>query len=125
MAAPLITVNATDPQARYMSGSVGLVVASQSSPTIGVGASFSDFHVDADIPLLSLSGESAGATAVLSWPAQLSSIWVLESSSSLEAGASWSEVAAKNVTYADGQKVHQQAAPIGESGNSFFRLRKL
>jgi hypothetical protein len=61
-------------------------------------------------------------TVKVSWPAQQEDIWVLESSSSIDAGATWTEITAEKISYANGLNTYTVSSPTGDS---FFRLRRI
>ena len=63
---PLKRLTATDPDALYASGQVGLIVASQGDTTIAADATFDNFLVTTAEPRL--SAEVSGGSLVVSWP---------------------------------------------------------
>ncbi len=63
---PLIRLPANDPGNLYPSGQVGLVVASQGSPTIQADATFDNFLATTAEPRLTVA--MSGGSVVLTWP---------------------------------------------------------
>ena len=108
---PLIRLPANDPDNYYPSGQVGLVVASQSDPTIPADATWDNFLVTTAEPRLSVT--QSGGSVVLSWPFIP---YRLQSSPSLSAPV-WTDVTT-GITLSGGQYVYS-ATP---TGSQYFRL---
>jgi hypothetical protein len=122
---PVKRILAIDKLTMFTNGFVGLIVADHpsDSPSHACSATFDNFYVAAAEPSLSLDPSSG--TAVVSWSASLDGIWVLESSPTLSPGIGWTEVAAAQVAFSTGQKVHTASSPMTSSTSTYYRLRKL
>ncbi len=129
---PIKTVMGTDTRSAvpYTSGQVGLVVASEGSFTVSGDATFDNFFADAAEPILTFDGSSG--SAVISWPGNLTGLWVLESSPDLGPTAVWTQVPLGNAStvttiYSPGtvQSTYTATAAMTATGNTLFRLRKL
>lgn len=125
----LLTTLGTDD--KYAAGKVGLLAASQGNLSAHGDATFDNFYADIAEPTLSFDGSSG--TAVISWPGNLTCIWVLESSATVGSGAVWTEVPTttgginSKVVYdpATHLNTYTAATPMDSTGNTYYRLRKL
>jgi len=124
---PIKTVLGTDTKTPvpYTSGKVGLVVASQGSCTVGGDATFDNFFVDVAEPRLLFDGSSG--SAVISWPGNLTGLWVLESSPTLGTGAVWTGVPLTDVVFSPEtlQNTYTATTPMNSTGDTLYRLRRL
>jgi hypothetical protein len=122
---PVKRILAVDTITLFPNGYVGVIVADHPSdvPSHACTATFDNFYVAAAEPRLAM--DTSSGTAVLSWSASLDGIWVLESSSSLDPAAVWTEITADQVTTTAGQKSHTDTAAVGVNGDTYFRLRRL
>jgi hypothetical protein len=101
-----------------VSGKVGIVTFQNNAGS--PDATFDNFIARAAAPSATIAADSGSVE--VSWPAQQEGIWVLESSSSIETGATWTEITAENITYSSGQNTYSASSA---SGNTFYRLRKV
>ena len=106
------------------SGKVGLVVFDH--PAQGdhaVNATFDNFFAEVAEPRLSL--DTSSGSAVVSWPGNLANIWALESGTNVSTGSVWIEVPAINIGYSAGLNMHTNTAPMTETENTYYRLRRI
>ncbi|MCL4786268.1 MAG: hypothetical protein KJ070_05655 [Verrucomicrobia bacterium] len=108
---PLIRLPANDPAESYPSGRVGLVVASQSSPTVAPDVTFDNFFVTTAEPRIDFT--QSGSNLILSWP-QIP--FRLESNPSLNP-ATWTQVTS-GITQAGDRSVYT----VPTAGSQYFRL---
>ncbi len=106
-------------------GQVGLVVANDPSDGTqhSCRARFDNFFTEVSEPRITLVGTNGTGNAVVSWPGNFASIWALQSSTNLNSG--WTEVKPKDVAYAGGLNVHTNLAPMAETDNTFYRLKRI
>jgi len=102
----------------FISGTVGLGVFQNNAGS--PDTTLDNFMAGPWAPSASIASDSGSVK--VSWPAQQEGIWVLESSSSIDMGATWTEITAEKITYANGQNTYTASS---SSGDSFFRLRKI
>jgi len=122
---PVKRLFATDVLSMFTNGYVGVIVADHpsDSPPHACWATFDNFYVAAAEPRLSV--DTSSGTNSVSWSASLDGIWVLESSSTVGPGAIWTEIAANQIAFLNGQRTHTEAAAMAENPNTYYRLRKL
>jgi hypothetical protein len=120
-------ITASDPN--YTSGSLGLISASQgddaASPTVNAFVTFDNFYADTAEPRLAMSEDSAG-NVVLTWPANLASIWTLQTSPSIAPDAVWTEISgapAQAISYDSTSGLNSYKTPMSASTSMFFRLQ--
>src|SRR5207249_3058155 len=116
------TTRGTD--STYTSGQAGLLVYDNSSMKNSTAdATYDNFLESVSAPQLTLT--SSAGNPVVSWPSSLDCIWVLESSSSIDPGSGWTEITANQIVFMSGQNVYTGATPMADTGDTFYRLRKL
>lgn len=108
---PLIVLPANDPDDAYSSGQVGLIVASQSDPTISGDATFDNFLATTAEPRLTVA--QSGGSVVLTWPFIP---YRLQSSPSLSSPV-WTDVTT-GITFSGGEYVYS----VTPTGSQYFRL---
>jgi len=108
---PIKRLTATDPDALYASGQVGLIAASQGSITAWGDATFDNVLATTAEPRLAVS--AAGGSVTLSWPLIP---FCLQASSSLTT-PNWTTVTT-GITQANGQNVYV----VPPAGGPFYRL---
>jgi hypothetical protein len=119
---PIITTKGID--STYASGQAGLLVYDNSSlHNSTADATFDNFLESVSAPQVTLS--SSGGNPVVSWPASLDCIWVLETSSAIDPGSVWTEITANQIVFMNGQNVFTGATAMADTGDTFYRLRKL
>jgi hypothetical protein len=108
---------------------LGLISASQgddaASPTVNAFVTFDNFYADTAEPRLAMSEDSAG-NVVLTWPANLASIWTLQTSPSIAPDAVWTEISgapAQAISYDSTSGLNSYKTPISASTSMFFRLQ--
>jgi hypothetical protein len=121
----------TGSDSTYTEGFLGLFVAASQSYnnpcSINPYVTFDNFYSDINEPRLQFS-EDGASHAVLKWPGNMASIWVLQKSSAVDPGATWTEIPPS-----DGTTVHYYYNPTTglntctntatvSSGTTFFRL---
>ena len=128
-AAPQAVVTAND--STYASGNIALFSGSQgsdgSNPTVSGDVTFDNFYSDTAEPRLAISKDGSG-NAVLSWPANLASIWTLQTGSSTSPGATWTTIsgnAAQAITYSPSTGLNTYTASLSAGATTYFRLHRL
>ena len=121
---PIIDCVATDSD--YASGVSGIIAAANSDADTA-DATFDNWS---DTPLASPAvsvavGATPGGSITVSWPSNLESIWVLESSATLGDGAVWTEVPLVDIVNTAAQNTYTGATPMAESANTYYRLKQL
>jgi hypothetical protein len=122
---PVKRLFAIDTSSMFQNGYVGVIVADHpsDSPPHACWATFDNFYVAAAEPRLAFDGSSGNAA--VSWSASLDGIWVLETSSRLDFGATWTEITADQITFLGGQRNHMAAMPMASNADTYYRLRKM
>ena len=122
-------ITANDPN--YTSGSLGLIAASQgddaASPTVNAFATFDNFYADTAEPRIAMSEDNAG-NVVLTWPANLASIWTLQTSPSIAPDAVWTEISgapAQAISYDSTTGLNSYKTPMSAPASMFFRLQRM
>jgi hypothetical protein len=110
---------------------LGLIAASQgddaASPTVNAFITFDNFYADTAEPKVAMSEDGAG-NVVLTWPANLASIWTLQTSPSIAPDAVWTEISgtpAQAISYNSTTGLNSYTTPMSASGSMFFRLQRM
>jgi hypothetical protein len=110
---------------------LGLIAASQgddaASPTVNAFVTFDNFYADTAEPRIAMTNDSSG-NLVLTWPANLASIWTLQTSPSIAPDAVWTEISgapAQAISYDSTTGLNSYKTPMSAPASMFFRLQRI
>ncbi|MCX6924005.1 MAG: hypothetical protein NT154_12470 [Verrucomicrobia bacterium] len=110
-------------------GYSGLFVFNHPTDTAGNACTVTvdNFYADIAEPRIAMTNDSSG-NLVLTWPANLASIWTLQTSPSIAPNAVWTEISgapAQAISYDRSTGLNTYTASMSASESMFFRLQRL